>query len=100
MKQIISESDFRDAFERMGRHNNFSYAGLGALFDYLEQCEQDCDTELELDVIALCCEFVEFEDMEEFWKSYSKEDFPTKEDIMNATTVIDVGTDGFLLVGF
>jgi len=29
------------------------------LFDYLEQSEEDLDMPLELDVIALCCEYIE-----------------------------------------
>ena len=59
MKQTINISDFRDAFKRMNRENQFSYEGLGVLFDYLEECEQDCGEEYELDVIALCCDFAE-----------------------------------------
>lgn len=52
MKQTINKFQFRDAFQ--GRHN-FSYDGLGILFDYLEECAPDT----ELDVIGLCCEFAE-----------------------------------------
>lgn len=43
----------------MGRENQFSYEGLGILFDYLEECERDCGEEFELDVIAVCCDFAE-----------------------------------------
>ena len=59
MKQSISKYQFRDAFVNYSREDNFSYDGLNALFDYLEQYEEDCDTEIELDVIALCCEYSE-----------------------------------------
>jgi len=54
MKQTVQFCDFQDAFFRMGRNDTFSYEGKRALFDYLEQYEQDCGTEIELDVIALC----------------------------------------------
>ena len=44
------------AFESL-RPDNFSYEGLSILFDWLEQLEQDTGEELELDVIAICCDF-------------------------------------------
>ena len=59
MKQTVTESDFRDAFRAMGRTDQFSYEGLGVLFDYLESYEEDTGEELELDVIALCCDYYE-----------------------------------------
>jgi hypothetical protein len=59
MKQTINESAFIRAFRDFGRDENFSVTGLRALFEYLEQYEQDVGEELELDVIALCCDFHE-----------------------------------------
>ena len=59
MKVTISLSDFRDAFHRAGRGNQFSYEGLEILFDYFEQYEDGCGQELELDVIGICCDFAE-----------------------------------------
>jgi hypothetical protein len=43
-------------FKMMGRGDNFSYEGLGELYDYLESLH---DGGYELDVIELCCEFAE-----------------------------------------
>lgn len=63
MKQTINFTNFVDAFRSMGRitteteTGNFNYDGLAVLFDYLEQCEQDTGEEIELDVIALCCDY-------------------------------------------
>lgn len=59
MKTTVSLYDFREAFRTMGRAEQFSYEGLEVLFDYLEQYEDDTGEELELDVIALCCDFYE-----------------------------------------
>lgn len=56
---IDTASQFRDEFHRAGRKDQFSYEGLGLLFDYLEQYEADTGEEIKLDVIALCCEFSE-----------------------------------------
>ena len=70
MKTSINKYDFRDAFQKAGRGNNFSYAALGLLFDYLEACEYSTGEEKELDVIAICCEFSE-EYCEEIAKNYN-----------------------------
>lgn len=58
MKNTVDIYQFRNEFQSI-RPNNFSYEGLTVLFDYLEQYESDCGEELELDVIALCCDFSE-----------------------------------------
>jgi hypothetical protein len=57
--QTINEHSFREAFKDKGRGDQFSYDGLGLLFDYLEQVSEDCDKPYELDVIGLCCDFAE-----------------------------------------
>lgn len=58
MKQTVCFSDFQDAFFKL-RPDNFSMDGLGILWDYLERYEQELGEELELDVIAFCCEYSE-----------------------------------------
>jgi hypothetical protein len=64
MKQTIGLSQFQDAFESC-RPNSFSYEGLELLFDFLEEC----DSEMELDVIALDCEYTEeaWQDIAEYF---------------------------------
>ena len=52
---IDNASQFRDQFHRYGRGDQFSYEALGLLFDYLN----DCGSDVELDVIAICCDFSE-----------------------------------------
>ena len=37
----------------------WSMAGAFALVEYLEQVEEDCDTEIEFDRVALRCEYSE-----------------------------------------
>ena len=55
MKETVYLSDFRDAFNRMDRGNQFSYEALELIYDYLEEIDPDS----ELDVIAVCCDFDE-----------------------------------------
>ena len=63
IKQTVTESDFRDAFQAI-RPDNFSYEGLGALYDYLENLSDDIGDDIELDVIALCCDYTEYSEDE------------------------------------
>ena len=58
MKQTINFYQFRDAFKNL-RPNNFSYEGLTVLWEYFEQYEESTSTEIELDVIAICCDYTE-----------------------------------------
>ena len=71
MKKSITFYDFERAFIDCNRENNFSYSGKKALFDYLEEYEEDMGEEIELDVIAICCEFSEYENVQEFVGNYS-----------------------------
>ena len=59
MKTNVNIYAFRNAFEQHGRSEQFSYDGLSVLFDYMEQYEEDTGEEMELDVVALCCDFAE-----------------------------------------
>ncbi len=99
MKQTVNKYDFSDAFIKMGRENNFSYEGRQALFDYLEQYEQETGEEMELDVIALCCDFTEYENLEAFQNDYGEE-YETIEDIENRTTVIRIDDESFIIQAF
>ena len=69
MYQTISECDFKDAFRAYGRTDNFSYEALGLLFDFFEDMEADTEERIELDVIAICCEYCE-STLEEINKDY------------------------------
>ena len=87
MIATVSKSEFRDAFHSMNRQDNFSYEGLGALYDYLVDLEEDCGTPFELDVIAICCDFCEFDDLDEVRESYY--DIESLDDLRDNTTVIE-----------
>ena len=99
MIKTINEYDFIDAFKKMGRTDNFSYRGLIALYDYLEILEDDIGQPIELDVIALCCEYAEYDNLEEFQADYS-EDYQTIGDIERETTVIMIDDDSFIIRQF
>jgi len=78
MKKTINSYDFYRGFEKL-RPDNFSYAGLDALFDYLEELEEDTGEEIEFDVIAICCDYSEYKSATEAVKDYVGEEMTEKE---------------------
>lgn len=96
MKQQITFSDFTDQFHRHERQDQFSYAGLEALYGHFIQYEEDAGEEMELDVIAICCEFTEYEGIEELKREYP--DIKDLEDLEGHTQVIKVGEDGRFII--
>ena len=83
MKNTINEYDFVRAFDEMNRSENFSRAGRFALYDYLTEYEEDTGIELELDVIAICCDFTEYESLDEFRENYGN-DYRNMDDVRDA----------------
>lgn len=69
MRATINLYQFREAFKSMDR-NNFSYEGLAILFDAMEEYEHSTGQEMELDVIALCCDYAEMS-VEEVLRQYA-----------------------------
>jgi len=65
---ITHASQFRDEFRACGRAEQFSYEALGLLFDYFEDNAPD----MELDCIAVCCDYAE-ESVDEIMASYGIE---------------------------
>lgn len=74
MKTTVSEHDFIDSFRLCDRSDNFSYEGRKALFAHMEELEDDCGVELELDPIAICCEFSEYANAYDCAKEYDYEE--------------------------
>ncbi len=95
MYNTVNFSQFCDSFSG-GYKDNFTYEGKRALFDYIEELEESGDIEeIELDPIALCSEYSEFDDLKEIQKQYS--DIKSIDDLKNQTTVIEVGSTGRII---
>jgi hypothetical protein len=93
LKITVDERMFVSMFDKWNRSENFSIAGLRALFDWFNQIEE----EIELDIIAICCGFSEYKDMEEFRADYG-DGYSTLEDVANETLVIPIpGGESFII---
>ena len=69
MIEQVYRCDFVKRFQDI-RPNQFSRTGLDELFNYLTYLEQDTGEQIEFDCIALCCEFVEYENLTELTEDY------------------------------
>lgn len=97
MIKTINFYEFERAFKER-RADNFSYEGLRALFDYLENLEEQTGEPLELDVIALCSDFSEYENLNEFGLFY---DYQGIEWLKERTIVIPIpGSERFIIQNF
>ena len=69
MKKTINEQTFIQSFTDYNRENQFSVYARKKLFEYLTELERDTDLEIELDVIAICCDY-NMMDIEDIAKEY------------------------------
>jgi hypothetical protein len=98
MKTTLSVYDFRDAFTRAGRKDQFSYDALGLIFDYLEDQERDLGEEYDLDVIGLCCELSE-DYCEDIAANYSIDISECIDEQTTIETVLDYLHDHTTVIG-
>ena len=102
MKKTINFYEFSRWFE-LNRPNNFSRSGLQCLFDYYEEFEDGIEQEIEFDPIAICCEYTEYDDLDEFKANYTCEEFQEIEDwdgVEDYTITIPVGDKGCIIQNF
>lgn len=99
MKQTINYYDFENAFDNMGRGDQFSYGGLRILFDYLEEYEDSCGEEIELDVISLCCDYSE-ESWQDIVENYDIDLADCEDDDEKEAAVIEYLNDNTSVCGY
>ncbi len=101
MKTTINIHEFKRAFKRMGRETQFSQYGLEALFDHFEQIEDECGIEIELDVIAICCDYIEAT-ADEFREMYCIDEDEDVQQYLedNSPMVLTLGDDEFIIQKF
>jgi len=96
----ITLSNFRDYFNKSDQYNNvFSYKGLECLYNYLWDLSEDVGENIEMDYVAFCCEYSEYNNIKEFQADYGT-DYKTIEDIEEQTTVIRIDNESFIIQQF
>ena len=104
MYRTINEYEFEQAFKKMDK-DNYSYDGYRALYEFLDDVCSSDDKGFELDVIGICCDFTEYENLKEFQSEYyddvAGDKFETIEEIEEETTVIRIeDSDSFIIQVF
>lgn len=66
----ISSSDLYHMACRMDRGHNFGYAGWNAIGEYLEQLSEDISEDVEVDIVAICCEYSSADSVDEFYNEW------------------------------
>lgn len=103
MKITLTESEFVNRFRAI-RPDNFSVEALRALFDHLDQLEQDLGEEQEFDAVAICCDWTEYPSGLEAAKAYG---FKAKKSeaaavwyLRNATTVLELKSGAVVVLNY
>jgi len=97
MKEYVTESTFIDAFKQSDtRKNQFSYEGLKALFEYLEEYEDSTGEELEFDMIGICCEYTEYDSLKQYNDEYGNE-CEEIDEIADYTALIKIDDERFII---
>lgn len=98
MKQNINFSAFVDTFRAYDRYDQFGYDALKLLFDYFEEYETSCNTEIELDVISICCEYY-LDDYSDIAENYGIDISEEEEEEDKKQIVIDYIIENSVFVG-
>ena len=102
----VTKHSFIDTFRASPTYkDNFSYEGLEALFDYLEDLEEETETKINFDMVALCCEFSEYSSAKDACIIISNEEFEDNESALDYlrdnTSVIEIeGSEGIIIQEF
>lgn len=111
-KSNLTQAEFIEAFNKAGRKTQFSIDGIKALYEHLTDFEEANDEELELDVIALCCDYTEYDSqslIDTYGSHIDVEDIIARGDsyiealmqyLENNTDVIPVGKSDYIIRGF
>ena len=91
MRDTIDIWKFRNEMVNHG----FTVQGSLALFDYIEQYEQDCGEEMEFDPVGLRCDYTEYKNFEELQKDYDVKDL---DELRDYTRVIELPDDEGLII--
>jgi len=97
--QTVNESDFVRAFDDMGRGDSFTPLARCVLFEYYEEVSESVDEGIELDPVAICCDWAEYT-AEELTKEFGHlvdRDDDMDEDEYFADILEYVQEDGVLL---
>ncbi len=63
---LYNASDLEAMFKECGRENSFTRVGMEALFEHLEELSEGMGEDIQIDVVALCCDYSEYDDIDDY----------------------------------
>ena len=100
MKLYVTKSMFIDAFKQSDtRKNQFSYEGLQALFEYFEELEDSTGETIDFDMIAICCEYTEYDSLKQYNDEYGNE-CEEIDEISEDTELIKIDDERFIILQY
>ena len=91
----VTRSMFHDQFHAYGRINDFSYEARDILYNIYNEAEMGVGVPIELDVIAICCDWGEYTE-EEIKREYDM----SIDELRDNTMVLDVPGGSYLVQAF
>lgn len=99
VKTITDEYHFWNWLKNSsGYQNNFSLEGSKAVFNYFDQLSDELGENIDFDPIAWCCEFSEYENLNEVKENYTN--IETISDLQDRTTVLELEGGGLVIADF
>lgn len=92
----VNEYDFIQGFKTL-RPENFSTMALVAMYKTFEEISNDCEMAYEYDVIAMCCEYTEYDSLAEVQANYDNLELDDVDALRDHTFVIEL-QDGSLVI--
>ena len=100
MIEKVTRTRFINWFRQSDTYkDNFSFFAQASLYDYFEELEEDTGEKIEFDPIDICCNYTEYENIEEYNQDY--EPVESIDKIRELTTVIEIPQNkGFIIQNY
>ena len=110
--QKFDSSDLYDLAVIWKRADSFGYDGWNAIGEHLEQLSEDIGKDIEIDIVAICCDYAIAESAEDWWEEHGPysnidpeeweemaedEKLQAIEDYLNDRTSVVVCEDGLII---
>ena len=95
----VNSNQFIDDLMR-DDYAGWTYEDAEALYEYYEMLSEDIGEDIELDRVAIRCEWDRADNIQEVIDNYSHHDINSLEDLEDHTTVIELKGGRLLYIGF
>jgi len=97
MITTINKDEFINSFMSSDNYKHkYSREALNALYDYLENLEESLDEQFEFDMVSICCEWTEYDNLDEVQENYNN--IESVEDLEEKTEVIQFTNSDKLII--